>query len=92
MQYCSITSKAPFITILLLSFYQHFTYFVYKRCVNTRAFLIAVIIILLVIISYMSFTAQQPLRPEGSLKNVEISPTPIGETEPTISGQAVGLP
>ncbi len=37
-------------------------------------------------------TSKQPLQPEGSLKNIELSPTPVGEGEPAVSNTAVGQP
>jgi hypothetical protein len=56
---------------------------------NTRAFLIAIIIILLIIIGYVSVTREQ-LQPDGSLTNMEISPPPLGEVEPAISNTVPG--
>jgi len=59
---------------------------------NFKAFLIGAGVIVLVIVSYVVYSSRGPLEPEGSLTNIELSPTPIGASEPTISSTAQGQP
>jgi hypothetical protein len=59
---------------------------------NFKAFLFAVVTIIVVAVVYVLYSSRQPLEPEGSLTNVELSPTKAGEPEPTISSTVQGLP